>query len=173
LETQGPLRFTLTSEPLTPAGFSSFGDVIDANRPDLATPINQGYADRFGDLARIDTAHAGGRPMVSIYRARASALPLRLRLLERHRWGSQAFIPLGRHAFLVIVAPADAEPQLDRLRVFRTAPGQGVNLARGVWHHPLVALEAGDFFVVERAAPDGTVDCDERVMSTPEAWVER
>jgi ureidoglycolate lyase len=166
-------RWTLNSEPLTAAGFMSFGDVMDTNRPDRATLINQGYAERFGDLARIDTAHAGGRPMISIYRAAACALPLRLRLLERHRWGSQAFIPLNRQVFLVIVAPADAEPQLDRLRAFRTAPGQGVNLARGVWHHPLVALEAGDYLVVERAAPDLAVDCDERELAATEVWVER
>ena len=161
----------MRSEPLTPAAFSAFGDVIDAGRLDLATPINQGYAECWGDLARIDTAQAGGRTIVSIYRAHPCPLPFRLRLLERHRLGSQAFIPLGKHSFLVIVAPADAEPTPSSVRVFRTSPGQGVNLARGVWHHPLAAIDAGDFLVIERGAPDITVDCEERVLSTPDTWV--
>jgi ureidoglycolate lyase len=166
------IRTTLRSEPLTPETFGAFGDVIDASRPDLAMPINQGYAERFGDLARLDTTQAGGRPMVSLYRARACALPLRLRVLERHRLGSQAFMPLGLQTFLVIVGTGEEAPRPDRLRVFRTLPGQGVNLARGVWHHPLAALEAGDFLVIERAAPDGAADCDEVGLSTVDVWVE-
>ena len=162
----------MRSEPLTSAAFRAFGDVIDASQAAPATPINQGYAERWGDLARIDTALAGGRTMLSIYRARPCPLPFRLRLLERHRLGSQAFIPLGRQAFLVIVAAAHAAPEPRNLRIFRTAPGQGVNLARGVWHHPLAALDAGDFLVIERAAGDGAVDCEEHLLTTPDTWVQ-
>ena len=157
-------------EPLTADAFLPFGDVIDTNRPG-ATPINQGYADRFGDLARLDTSHGGGRPSLSIYRVRPCTMPFRLRLLERHKFGSQAFIPLSSLAFLVIVGPGVVRPQIDQLRVFRTAPGQGVNIARGVWHHPLVSLVAGEFLVIERTAPDLALDCKEWPLSAAEVWV--
>jgi ureidoglycolate lyase len=37
---------------------------------------------------------------------------------------------------------------------------QGVSYARGVWHHPLIALhKASDFLVVDRSGPGN--NCDE------------
>jgi len=68
--------------------------------------------------------------------------------LERHRQAAQVFIPLGAHRFIVVVAPGDAEPDWRRVEAFLTAPGQGVCLRRGCWHHGLVALGDGDRFAV-------------------------
>src|SRR3546814_10405738 len=68
--------------------------------------------------------------------------------LERHPLGSQAFMPLTPHPYLVVVGSSpDAMP-----RAFLAQPGQGINLHRGVWHHPLLALEApSEFLVLDRA----------------------
>ena len=54
------------------------------------------------------------------------------------------------HPFLVTVAP-DEGGTPGRPRAFLTAPGQGVNLARGTWHGVLTPLHApGLFAVIDR-----------------------
>ena len=57
---------------------------------------------------------------------------------------------MTQHPFLVIVAP-DADGQPAQPVAFLTAPGQGINLHRGVWHGVLTPLaEPGLFAVVDR-----------------------
>jgi ureidoglycolate lyase len=166
-------RHVLTLEPLSTATFRPFGDVIEAGGAAAHHTINAGYAERFHDLARVDTAEGGGRPLLNIFRARPHALPLRLDLVERHRLGSQAFVPLAPLRFLVVVAAAGPAPRAEDLRCFVAAPGQGVNYARGTWHHPLLALDAGgDFLVIDRGGPGASADCDELRLAPAEVWVE-
>lgn len=151
-----PELHMLRVEPLTRATFAAFGDVIDAASAETVYTINGGTAQRFHDLAHIDTGVDGGRPIVSLFRAQARALPFVVRMLERHPLGSQGFMPLGPHSYLVVVSEGpDATP-----RAFLAQPGQGVNLHRGVWHHPLLALDAtSDFLVIDRGGPGA--NCDE------------
>lgn len=152
----------LRVERLTAEAFGPFGDVIEACDSGNSLTINQGRAKRFHDLAFVDATEGRGRPVLSLVRSQPSLLPIRLTLLERHVLGSQAFIPLPPAAFLVVVAVAGAIPVVERIRCFLPSPGQGVNYARGTWHHPLLALNgAADFLVMDRAAPDGEVDCEE------------
>ncbi|HUP30309.1 MAG TPA: ureidoglycolate lyase [Usitatibacter sp.] len=140
----------LTPKPLDRASFAPFGEVIDIGG---ASPhaINDGTTDRYSDLARID-AGAHGDPVIGIYVARARALPLQLTRLERHREASQVFLPLGTHRFIVVVARGVETPEWDSIRAFITAPGEGVSLRRGCWHHGLVALGDGDRFAVIEGA---------------------
>jgi ureidoglycolate lyase len=91
---------------------------------------------------------AGRDPALGIYVAKARRFPLRIERLERHRQASQTFLALGAHRFVVVVAPGVDAPDWEGLRAFVTAPGQGVSLARGCWHHGLVALGDGDRFAV-------------------------
>ena len=71
-------------------------------------------------------------------------------MVERHPLGSQAFIPLSGNPFLVVVARDTAEGPAAPL-AFRTKPGQGVNIARNVWHGILTPLDGvSDFAVVDR-----------------------
>jgi ureidoglycolate lyase len=155
----------LPVEPLTAEAFRPFGDVIEARTGGPHFPINGGRAERFHDLASVDTSEGRGRPVISVVRSQASSLPLELMLLERHLRGSQAFVPLSQAAFLVVVAPAGDAPAPEQVRCFLPAPGQGVNYARGTWHHPLIALSDGaDFLVVDRAGPDGEIDCEETLL---------
>ena len=162
----------LRVERLTAEAFRPFGDVIEARDAGKSLTINRGRAVRFPDLAFVDATEGGGWPAISVVRSEPSSLPLRLTLLERHVLGSQAFIALPPAAFLVVVAAAGAAPVIERIRCFLPSPGQGVNYARGTWHHPLLALNgAADFLVVDRAAPDGEVDCEEWVPGET-IWVE-
>ena len=148
---------TLTIEPLSRDSFAAFGDVIEL---DGATryPINLGTTERFHDLAAIDVLEAGGRPLINVFRGQPRTLPFPVTMLERHPLGSQAFVPLDRRAYLIIVAPA-GELSIDDVRAFASHGWQGVNYARGVWHHPLLALDAvSDFIVVDRGGAGPNLD---------------
>ena len=144
--------------PLTGEGFAPFGEVVESEGR-AQRPINAGTALRFDDLAMVDVATAGGRPLISLCRAQPIPLPLQLRLMERHPLSSQAFIPLSSTPFLVVVAPA-GELDLGRLRAFRSNGRQGINYRRGTWHHPLLALErVSEFLIVDRGGEGA--NCDE------------
>lgn len=140
----------IVAEPLTPARFAPFGDVLDATG-DFRL-INAGLCRRHHDRARLDFGPEG-RAGLSIFEAEPRALPYRFDLVERHPEGSQAFVPMSRAPFLVIVAPDDAG-RPGRPLAFLTAPGQGINLHRGTWHGVLTPLSApGLFAVVDRIGP--------------------
>ncbi|WP_213777216.1 ureidoglycolate lyase [Caballeronia sp. dw_276] len=139
----------LVIEPLTKAAFEAFGDVIELEGA-KQIPINLGTTMRFHDLARIDVEDEGGRPLVNLFRGQPRVLPFEVLMLERHPLGSQAFVPLNDRPYLVVVAPA-GELNPSAIRAFVTRGWQGVNYAKGVWHHPLIALdEVSDFIVVDR-----------------------
>ena len=136
----------ITAEPLTAAAFATFGDVLEAAGPPDRL-INQGLCGRFHDRARLD--FGTGRAGISIFDAVPRALPYRLDMVERHPQGSQAFLPMTEHPFLVIVAPEADGPGTPR--AFLAAAGQGINLLRGTWHGVLTPLHApGRFAVVDR-----------------------
>ena len=61
--------------------------------------------ERYHDLARVELGGVHARPLISIFRGQPYALPLTLKLVERHPLGSQAFIPLSPRPWLSIVAP--------------------------------------------------------------------
>ena len=148
----------LTPEPLTRDAFAPFGDVIDAAVGD-PIEINQGTTERYHDLATVDVSAEGGRPLINIFRGAPTALPFEVKMLERHPLGSQAFVPMARARFLVVVAASGDAPSPDGVRAFVAEPGQGVNYARGTWHHPLLALDQPtDFVVVDRGGPGDNVE---------------
>jgi ureidoglycolate lyase len=129
--------------PLNAEDFAPFGDVLDATG-DFRL-INAGLCQRHHDRARLDfgDAHAG----ISIFQAEPRALPYSFDLIERHPEGSQAFLPMTEHPFLVIVSP---DPQATP-RAFLTNGAQGINLHRGTWHGVLTPLHTpGLFAVVDR-----------------------
>jgi ureidoglycolate lyase len=145
----------VTPQALTADAFAPFGEVIEASDRAEQIAINYGQTTRFNDLAQID--FEGGRAIVSIFRGQPLDPPL-LKIFERHPLGSQSFTPLNGRAFLVAVAPpGDFDPAA--IRVFCAAPHQGVNYARGVWHHYLLPLGGeGDFLVIDRAGPGENLD---------------
>lgn len=140
---------TLAIEPLTRAAFAPFGDVIELEGA-KQIPINLGTTIRYHDLAKVDVADEDGRTLVNLFRGQPRTLPFEVTMLERHPLGSQAFVPLNDKPYLVVVAPA-GELDPNAIRAFVTSGWQGVNYAKGVWHHPLIALgEVSDFVVVDR-----------------------
>jgi ureidoglycolate lyase len=134
--------------PLTQDAYARFGDVIASDGPDHFG-INQGFAERFNDLATVDVAAMGGTTNISIVVANPRPMPLAISLMERHPLGSQIFFPLQDRPWLVLVCD---DPADDGSYVAFVATGQqGVNYKRNVWHHPLLVLDAASrFLVVDR-----------------------
>lgn len=136
----------IQTEFLTQTSFAPFGDILDATG-DFRS-INDGFCQRYHNRAQLDFGDAG--PGISIFRAEPRSLPYRFDLIERHPDGSQAFLPMSQHPFLVIVA---TDPQTSP-RAFLTNGTQGINLHRGTWHGVLTPLHSpGLFAVVDRIGP--------------------
>ncbi|MBM1689798.1 ureidoglycolate lyase [Sulfitobacter geojensis] len=150
-------------EPLSAAAFAPFGDVLDASgTPDKI--INAGLCGRHHDRAHLDFGPEG-RAGISLFNAEARSLPYELTLLERHPDGSQAFLPMTGNPFLVIVA-ADENGTPGTPRAFLTAPHQGINFHRGIWHGVLTPLSApGLFAVVDRIG--NTANLEEVSLAPP------
>ncbi len=138
---------TITCQALTTEAFAPFGDVLDcAGAPDKI--INAGMCGRYHDRAQLDFGDA--RAGLSLFQATPRSLPYTLDLMERHPDGSQAFIPMSEHPFLVTVAP-DVDGRPGTPLAFLTAPRQGINFHRGTWHGVLTPLHLpGLFAVVDR-----------------------
>lgn len=154
--TQKAIR-AVRAEPLTATAFAAFGDVIHPANAKRDIPINHGHTTRYHDMADIDVSAKDGKTCVSIFRSRPMN-PLVIRSMERHPLGSQAFIPLERRPYLVVVAPP-GDFDAAEIRVFRAGGDQGVNYAKGVWHHFLLALEGtSDFLVIDRTGPGHNLD---------------
>lgn len=134
-------------ETITRTAFAPFGDLIDTTgEPDKI--INQGLCGRYHDLAELD--FSDGRAGVSLFKAQPRSLPLTLEMVERHPDGSQLFIPMSEHGFLVIVA-LDENGTPATPRAFITQPGQAINFHRCTWHGVLTPLaEPGLFAVIDR-----------------------
>lgn len=153
----------LRPAPLTPEAFMPYGDVIAAGVSAPAA-MNSERFERFDDLAGLDVDGSIG---IGIARCRiADSLPRRCSSVERHPLGSQAFIPLGRFHFIVVVARPGDPPSADDLRAFVTDGSQGVNYRRGTWHVPLIGLAAGqEFLIVDRR--DARANCETHQLATP------
>lgn len=63
---------------------------------------------------------------------------LKLNMLERHRFTTQSFVPMGAGVeYLVVVTDGGDEPNLDGLRAFVATDKQGICYGRAVWHAPM------------------------------------
>lgn len=153
--------FHLNIQPLSREAFAPFGEVISLEGA-KHYPINAGTTERFHALAGVDAHAEGGQPVISLFRGQPRPLPLPISIMERHPLGSQAFVPVTHSTedeYLVVVAPP-GDFVAERMQAFLARGFQGVSYARGVWHHPLIALhKVSDFLIVDRVGPGN--NCDE------------
>ena len=159
----------LVPEALTQASFAPFGDVLETGRMDHPTyPINNGFTQRYHAMSAVRADEEG--VILSIFETSSFGLPLVIKKLERHPKGSQSFMPIGSSAtrgFYVVVAEGGSAPDPGTLRAFAVRPGQGVNIAAGVWHHPnIVEGQAQQFLVVDRADPASNLE----EFTFPDSW---
>ena len=98
---------TIVAKPLTPEEFAPYGDV-------LAPPADLGriyYDQGLGNLRPT------ARPSLAVSHAKfLPTLPLEAKVMERHEFSSQSFVPLDVSRWLVIVAPSDADGGPDASR---------------------------------------------------------
>ncbi|WP_421852727.1 ureidoglycolate lyase [Oricola sp.] len=159
----------LPVEPLTRQAFAPFGDVVETAGAELRV-INGGTTQRFHDLAEIDVGASGGRAIISVFRGQPFDLPIEIAMMERHPLGSQLFFPVSSRPFLAVVSLDDGGKPAPP-RAFLCPPGIGVNYARNVWHHPLLALQAAsDFIVVDRDGPG--INLEEKEFSNARYRIE-
>ena len=134
---------------ITRSNFAIFGDLISSDNID-PMDINAGYAKRFDNLATINTSKEGGETVVSIFSALKRTFPMKINMMEKHPFGSQAFIPMNETTFLCFVAPPGESPEIDKLQSFIIPPKTGINYKPGIWHFPLISTEDTDFLVIDR-----------------------
>lgn len=131
----------IVAAPLTPAAFAPFGDV-------LQVPESKGrhyFEDALGN------GRASAHASLSLSRAEPGAtFPLQPRVMERHEFSSQSFVPLGPARWLVMVAPhgTNGGPDMRRAQAFLPGPGQGITYRMNVWHHPMTVIDAPAAFAV-------------------------
>jgi ureidoglycolate lyase len=146
----------IAPEPLTREAFRPFGDVVGMEGSAHFT-INQGFAERFNDLAHVDVTMEAGATNVSLFLGQPRPQPIAIRLMERHPLGSQLFMPLQDRPWLVLVA-GDVH-DFGSYRAFRATGKQGVNYARNVWHHPLLVFDADSrFLIIDRKGPGNNLE---------------
>ena len=143
------MKLIVEPKPITKENFSKFGDMITTENI-KPLEINNGYAKRFNDIAKIDTSNKNGETTISIFSALKRSFPMKIDMMEKHPLGSQAFIPMKETTFLTLVAPEGEKPDLEKIESFIVPKGIGVNFKTGIWHFPLISTEDMDFLVVDR-----------------------
>lgn len=146
-------KILLPVEQLTAENFTPFGEVIEvADRQSISSA--DGFLELYPDLAKLDVAARDGRPQLSLLRATPRKLPLHIQNLERYHLSTRTIMPLLFYPFMIIVAPAGSSIDTSAIRAFVSDGQQGVNIARGIWQHPLIALKRRmNFLTIDRAGP--------------------
>ena len=143
----------ISIEPLTAEAFAPYGDVIEMEGRDHF-PINEGRADRYDALAKVDCEGSDQSAQISLVEARQYDLPQTVTFLERHPFGSQAFIPASSTPFLVVVAVPGETIDESTLKAFVSNGRQGINYHRNTWHHVMLTpFDDVTFIVVDRTDP--------------------
>lgn len=143
----------LVAAPITEAAFAPFGQI-------LTLPAAAGRVDysAFAENLRPGRAALCFRTSLT----EPAALPLRTRVMERHAFSSQAFLPVDVARYVVMVAPdaADGGPDLDRARLFLVDGNTGINYRAAVWHHPMTVLDRNAVFATVMFNDGGDRDED-------------
>ena len=161
----------LKPEALTKVVFAPFGDVVECagvepqtDQPGICRTFSRPGADRHlgsGRRNRRQPVHRRTAANADRHRLTGAAPP-----------GSELFFPLQARDWLVVVGGNGQRPE--KLRAFRASGRQGINFARGVWHHPLLVLDrASLFLIVDRKGPGNNFEevslADERIVLDTES----
>jgi ureidoglycolate lyase len=147
----------LPIRPIGAAEFETYGWLADAKGA-TGRPINDGSSQRIDGVGELHLTADGGTPCLALFRAQGRDPRGPWQALERHRLGTQTFVPMGGAPYVVLVALGDTQPDEATLAAFAVAGDQAVTLRTGTWHHGLIAPQGGDFVVIERQGAE--VDCD-------------
>ena len=166
-------RMRVVAQPLRPESYSLYGDVImAAPRGEPGRPANRGTARRFNHLGAVEDLRPGASALnVCVFRCSPRLdFPLPVTLLEKHPASTQVFVPMNARRYLVIVARGGDRPDLGTLAAFIAMGAQGVSYRPGVWHHPMIALDAEIDFSCLVWEDGSEADCVE--VAYPEGEIE-
>ncbi len=135
-----PARITLDD-------YRPYGDLLSADpgvRGDVVPrDANQGTAVRRNGQIALEHSRPHARPNFASFRcAPRTGWPMPLLLLEKHPRSTQVFVPMNAKRYLAIVALGGEAPDLATLRAFVVEAATAISYRPGVWHHPMVALDA-------------------------------
>lgn len=168
---------SLTALPLTQSVFRDYGDVVQSYQDNSATPpsittkrVNGGTATKLCNLSTIANNYPTEHPAelnFCVYKCDPHlSNPINVKMLERHKYTSQSFLPMGgggsRYIVVVALNGADDKPDLSTLRAFTATSSQGITYKPGVWHHPMIALERVTDFSCLVFETGVAVDCEEQ-----------
>lgn len=196
---------------LNSVDFAPFGEVVQnptahGGEPKLeSVSANQGSATKWLDVSHMTDFYglSGSRKTARVVmnlftcqprelvESRDGSVVFPVKILERHPFTAQTFVPIGISAeeknvrYLVIVAPtlptssssdqsSDSSrkgpgmPDLDNIKAFIAKGDQAVTYGAGTWHAPMVVLgeKPIDFVVVQYSNGVATDDCQESYIET-------
>lgn len=155
--------------PITEKNWAKYGSLIAPG----AQPAEMTSSYPAGKDAKTAIGVFRATPKVGLVRGQS----FDIKLLERHPHTSQAFVPMGKGAlaekgeealapggvFLAVVAQAgsDGNPDPNTVEAFLVPPGQGLVYNQGVWHHPVLMLDATvDLACIETQICNGKDEAD-------------
>ncbi len=144
--------------------YAPYGQVVETvpSSSSATMSANQGSAKRINYVGKLSNNRSiAAKPNLCVFKCTPRPLPFDVKLLERHPYSSQTFIPMNaKRRYLVVVAQGGDQPDLGTLAAFVATNTQGINYNMGCWHHPMIALdEETDFACL--VWEDGTdADCE-------------
>ncbi|KAF9918999.1 Allantoicase [Lobosporangium transversale] len=176
-------RITVQPKPITNENFARWGQVVRLPDTDPnAVQVNQGTAQKFSHLAefvnlrppKTDSANPNksldsATANIAIFKCyKPVATPqFGIKLLERHPYSSQMFMPMGgdgNGSYVVVTAEngPDDKPILSTLEAFRCDNTLGINYKPNVWHHPMIVIEKPvQFMTITYESGVALEDCEE------------
>jgi len=129
--------------------FSKYGQLVSTKDIESQN-INEETTKSFYDLVNIEIYGDDKKCRVNIFKSIKRNFPLEVNMLENHPLSSQAFIPLQKTNFIVVVAPISSEPDINLIETFLISPEEGINFKPKVWHFPLIATENSNFLTIDK-----------------------
>lgn len=165
---------TTIAEPLTIDSFAHYGSIISPDEEvskldESAKNANQGTAIKLLKKSQVENPLDQKTPNWNIFRCFSQShlkTPLQyargpidaavvnhpIRVLEKHPYSSQTFLPMGCLAqdigYLIVVALEDPEtqkPDISTVRSFLCKGNQAVTYGAGVWHAPMIVVGAREY----------------------------
>ena len=139
----------LSIKEINQKNFSQFGQLISTKNI-KSENINTDTTKSFYDLVNIQILGNDHQCRVNIFKGKKRKFPLQINMLENHPFSSQAFIPLQKTTFIVVVAPISKIPDLNSIEAFKIPAEEGINFLPKVWHFPLITIEDSNFLTIDK-----------------------
>jgi len=165
----------LVPQPITQDAYAPYGRVLMASpRGEPGELANLGTALRFDDVVECQNTRGPSAPLkVKVFRSRPLPLERRaIALLEKHPCSTQLFIPMNASRYIALVALGGERPDISTLAAFVVEGPRGISYGPGVWHHPMITLDAETDFVVFVHEDCGANDCVLFEKAAGEVWPE-